>query len=1040
MQTRHIIRMTVLLVMVLLSARELRAQLTVNKGSLIGLTPTEFIQTYLVGSGVAVSNGLFNGSAEPLNSSARPPQTLDQVGSFITEGGAATELGIDGGILLSTGKVQNAIVGGPSTSNNNGGGDPDLDILANTATHDKSILEFDFVPQTDMITFRYVFSSNEFDEYCNSYNDAFGLFLSGPGISGGLGFQNDAINIAILPDNSSYVNIFNICASDNGNQGYGKYSWWNAVPKKNFSLDRLTYVFTASYSVECGQTYHMKFAIADALDYSLDSDVFLEQNSFSSTSVTPNTTFSNPLTGQLLVPGCSDVNLFYSLVQPATNTVTVNLTIDPASTATQADILPNPLPSHLTIAATQTSTAVINLQALPSASPSPPKTLIINASVTVCATSNTVSSTFTIKYNEPLSATCTPVTVCSGGSASLTVNVSGGQPLIPSDEYLYLWSNGSTTQTITVNPPFGHHPYTCTVTDACGAAQTVTTYVDVGTTPGPAGPITGQTVICTPVTGLVYSIPVITGAETYLWTLPPGVTITSGAGTNAITVDIPTSAASGVINVKGHTTYCGDGTEATLSLTIHPAPEPAGPISGSATLCQGPVPVEFSIAPLNFTARYDWTVPPGVTILSGNNTNKITCLITPAAQSGEIRVAGYNNDCGNGSASVMPLTVNPLPGAAGSITSVNGSEVCQRENGVAYSITPVPNAAAYEWSYTGSGITIVNNGPEALIDFSGTATPGYLTVNGTNSCGDGPVSSTFYITVKPKPTVEFSVCNAIKTTKNGRPVLLKGGWPAGPNGVYSGTGVSMVSPGVYVFDPSSPLVNGGGPANGIDYPVMYRYTNIQGCFDDKTINIAVYGSNANDPCPGTIKDQRDGRIYPTFSVGTGLNTRCWLAANLDYGSFTDHRTSQTDNCITEKYCAGDNESNCAVSGGFYQWNEIMDHRENAGYQDICPPGWHVPTTAEWDQMITFYLGDGIAGSALKDLQRPAGFHGLLTGMNYLNTLWTFNTGSVTGSMFWTSAAEGALHAVARGLNSINPSVSRYPSGRANAFNVRCVRN
>jgi uncharacterized protein (TIGR02145 family) len=1037
--------MTVLLVMVLLSVRELRAQLTVTEGSTIGMTPTEFVQSYLVGSGITILNAKYNDSSEPLNSPDRVPlKARDEIGYFTNSGGAATQMGIEGGVILSTGYTGKAAAGLNPSDNMWGNSqpqesDPDLVILADEEINDKSVLEFDFIPQTDIVSFRYVFGSIEFDGFCPSINDAFGLFLSGPGISGGQGFQNDAVNIAILPNSNNYVTISNICAEDMGNLGNGVYSWWN-LKKDYFSYNRLTYVFTASYTVECGQTYHMKFAIGDASDGILDSGVFLEQNSFSSTSVTPNATFSNPLTGQLLVPGCSDVNLFYSLVQPATNTVTVNLTIDPASTATQADFLPNPLPSHLTIAATQTSTAVINLQAVPSASPSPPKTLIINASVTVCATSNTVSSTFTIRYNEPMVATCTPVTICSGGTASLTVNVTGGQPLIPSNQFLILWSNGSASPTITVNPPFGHNPYTCTVTDACGAAQTVTTYVDVGTTPGPAGPITGQTVICTPVTGLVYSIPVITGAETYLWTLPPGITITSGAGTNAITVDIPTSAASGVINVKGHTTYCGDGTEATLSLTIHPAPEPAGPISGSATLCQGPNPVEYSIAPLNFTTRYDWTVPSGVTILSGNNTNKINCLITPAAQSGDIRVAGYNVDCGNGNASVLPLTVNPLPGAAGSITSANGSEVCQRENGVAYSITPVPNAAAYKWFYTGSGITILNNGPEALIDFSGTATPGYLTVNGTNSCGDGPVSSAFYITVKPKPTVEFRVCNAIKTTKNGRPVLLKGGWPSGPTGVYSGAGVSLVLPGVYIFDPASSQINGGGPANGIDYPVMYRYTNIQGCFDDKTINISVYGSNTNDPCPGTVKDQRDGRIYPTFSVGTGLNTRCWLAANLDYGTFTDHLTSQTDNCINEKYCAGDVESNCAVSGGFYQWNEIMDHRKDAGYQDICPPGWHVPGTAEWDQLITFYLGDGIAGSALKDLQRPSGFHGLLTGMNYLNTLWTFDTGNVTGSMFWTSAAEGASHAVARGLNSINPSVSRYPSGRANAFNVRCVRN
>ena len=48
--------------------------------------------------------------------------------------------------------------------------------------------------------------------------------------------------------------------------------------------------------------------------------------------------------------------------------------------------------------------------------------------------------------------------------------------------------------------------------------------------PAPAGTITGNAVVCQGQTGLVYSVPPVTGSGSILWTLPTGATITSGAG------------------------------------------------------------------------------------------------------------------------------------------------------------------------------------------------------------------------------------------------------------------------------------------------------------------------------------------------------------------------------------------------------------------------------------------------------------------------------------------------------------------------------
>ena len=68
-----------------------------------------------------------------------------------------------------------------------------------SSVNDIAKLEFDFVPTSDTITFRYVFGSQEYFAYENTqYNDVFGFFLSGPGIAGP--YANGAINLAIVPN------------------------------------------------------------------------------------------------------------------------------------------------------------------------------------------------------------------------------------------------------------------------------------------------------------------------------------------------------------------------------------------------------------------------------------------------------------------------------------------------------------------------------------------------------------------------------------------------------------------------------------------------------------------------------------------------------------------------------------------------------------------------------------------------------------------------------------------------------------------------
>ncbi|MDR2835065.1 MAG: choice-of-anchor L domain-containing protein, partial [Bacteroidales bacterium] len=191
---------------------------------------------------------------------------------------------LNSGLVMTTGPIN--IANGPDNLTNAGGNcnsaatDPDLVSITNSTIHDAVIIQFDFTPTADFMSFNYIFASEEFPEYVNSINDGFGFFLSGPGISGP--YTNGAVNIALLPNGQAATinNIFNAnggayyVGATSGSGGTG-LAYGNSI-----QYDGATIVLTASHSVIAGQTYHIKLAIGDASDAILDSGVFIEIGSF----------------------------------------------------------------------------------------------------------------------------------------------------------------------------------------------------------------------------------------------------------------------------------------------------------------------------------------------------------------------------------------------------------------------------------------------------------------------------------------------------------------------------------------------------------------------------------------------------------------------------------------------------------------------------------------------------------------------------------------------------------------------------------------
>ena len=264
-----------------MSARIILGQsIIVNNTSIVDLINNQF--SGFTGAGVSVFNVNVNGSPVNENSIA------GNVAGFTNTNPAFP---ISSGLLLTTGNAIAAQGPNNSTSLSNNlpatasvATDPHLNILAAGTVTNGVILEFDLIAVGDSISFNYIFGSEEYPEFSPStFNDAFGLFLWGPTISGPYafnGYPNGGVNIATLPDGITPVSINNV--GDISNTQYYVFNDNGSTYGNAIQYDGTTTVMTAGCNVICGEVYHIKLAICNVSDQAYDSGVFLEVNSLNS--------------------------------------------------------------------------------------------------------------------------------------------------------------------------------------------------------------------------------------------------------------------------------------------------------------------------------------------------------------------------------------------------------------------------------------------------------------------------------------------------------------------------------------------------------------------------------------------------------------------------------------------------------------------------------------------------------------------------------------------------------------------------------------
>ncbi|NVO18447.1 MAG: hypothetical protein HXX13_02040 [Bacteroidetes bacterium] len=243
-------------------------------------------------------------------------------------------------------------------------------------------------------------------------------------------------------------------------------------------------------------------------------------------------------------------------------------------------------------------------------------------------------------------------------------------------------------------------------------------------------------------------------------------------------------------------------------------------------------------------------------------------------------------------------------------------------------------------------------------------------VNGyqDNILFDNPVSNeTYMFSMIPTETLPIvttdSITNITQTTAtaNGN-VISDGGNPVTARGTCWSTSENPTLDDTHTID-------GSGTGTFI--------SNIAGLSPDSTYHARAYATNSQGTAYGadliftaqnlftcgTSQVNYGGQDYNTIQIGS----QCWLKENLNIGSMINLPTAQTNNSTIEKYCYDNNESNCNIYGGLYQWDEAMQYITAEGAQGICPDGWHIPTLAEGMNLVSFLGGLSVAGGPMKEV-------------------------------------------------------------------------
>lgn len=724
MNRLYFIKSSILTALLLISCGAF-SQITVSGSSSV----PNLVQNVLVGQGVTISN-------------ITPSGTSGSIGFF---NGTSSNIGLDSGVVMATGGLGNVPPGGWGSGGTGSCSDADLsqaltaiNMSPTTSLYNCTVIEFDFVPTTDSIQFQYVFASDEYPSYtCSGFNDIFGFFISGPGITGP--YTNNAKNIALIPGTTTPVAINTLnsgvatggsastCYAANPNWVAHSMYFVNNSSMSTVGYPGFTVPLTAASAVQCGQTYHIKLAISDVGDGALNSAVFLKANSFTSSQVQiiPQINFGG--NDSTLYETCGNATLTFTRNGDLSNQDTVILT---TSGAAINGVDYTAIPDTIFFAPGQLS-YVLNIMAIQDNIAEGSEILHLSATINnPCLAS--IPAEFEISITDLPTVdviASADTTICPGDSALIYAFGTGG---MNNDPLIYTWSNGYNGTQQYVNPQ-GTTIYTVTVTDSCGVMMDVDTVVVNVMLPIIANAGQDQEICIGDSTQLFAS-----GSWVYQWTPSTGLSF----DTIPNPIAQPTVTTTYVVEVSDGICFQTDTTVVTVhnlpNVTVSPA---------DTTICLS----TSAVLTGNGAANYSWS--PTNTI---NNPNGNPVIAAPSTTTSYFIVGTDTNGCKDFTTAIVRVNP-PLYIEAYGDTSVCAETIS--DSLTAYATGGNGGPYTYTWSPSNTLSSSTGQGVLAT-PFASTA----YTVTVTDNCGTPSATDTVQINVFPLPEINITLSDSQNCT------------------------------------------------------------------------------------------------------------------------------------------------------------------------------------------------------------------------------------------------------------------------------------
>ena len=423
---------------------------------------------------------------------------------------AGNVIGLPDGIILSTGDIK--LAEGPNESVEttasfaNNSNDKDLRQIATNQLFDVTVLEFDFVPLSDEVSFQYVFASEEYCEFVGTiFNDVFGFFVSGPGINGE--FDNGAINVARLPDSDEFVSINTVNHVLN-DDAYVKNELeddalncqvsFDPSHLNTIEYDGFTIPLIARFEVIPCETYHIRLVVGDVGDDKLDSAVFLRSKSFNLGAVATVKAIVPNRSDTIAYENCADGQFVFTRPEGEGRSEDLNIDfiLDNTSSAIEG-IDYQAIPRTVTIPAGQNN-VVLPIESLIDEEIENIETITLGLQQ-ICKCEGGSQATLRLADAQTPEISFTPINACADQSFRIQPNITAGVP-----PFEYQWNDGSldTSFTTQIQQPA---TYILTITDFCKNSTTDSISVDTQTIPmatlsGNAAYCEGKTDLTLPLT------------------------------------------------------------------------------------------------------------------------------------------------------------------------------------------------------------------------------------------------------------------------------------------------------------------------------------------------------------------------------------------------------------------------------------------------------------------------------------------------------------------------------------------------------------